>query len=101
MHTPGPWHGSSWLDPRDAIRIYTIWGNGGAVAQLTAGTHGADDDSGVRAANAKLIAAAPDLFERACDVIEVLEEMAERGELPGSMPARVKKLRAAIAKAQG
>jgi hypothetical protein len=98
MHTPGPWivqldRSTKGKAPRMALVV----AGGRAAIDCT----GSGKDFNQDCANAKLIAAAPELFERACDVIEVLEEMAERGELPGSMPARVKKLRAAIAKAQG
>lgn len=60
-------------------------------------------DDGITIANAKghsarLIAAAPELYRRLADLIEGLEGMAN---LPGAMPARLEKARAAIAKAEG
>lgn len=52
---------------------------------------------GSQVADANLIAAAPELYRRAYDVLEGLEGV----PLPGAMPTRVKKLRAALAKAGG
>lgn len=83
-HTPGPWAANiSELEASSSL-VSVRTENGGYLICSDAGYQ-----------NARLIAAAPDLLRRLCDLVEGLDGM----NLPGSMPARLEKARAAIIKA--
>lgn len=101
-HTPGPWS-VRWQDVGAQQRHSAIygpkvgWGRGIAVL---AHTHGARDKP-ENTANARLIAAAPDL-------LEALEELFVRGDVqiafagnPNACEALEAKCRSAIARARG
>lgn len=89
-HTPGPWFH---YDDRSSTERHEIVAMGKTVARVYC-TNGCEAED---KANARLIAAAPDLLE-ACEAM--LEEMqvweTEQGEHPAATLAR-----AAIAKAKG
>ena len=86
-HTPAPW----------TIAMGQICGDGSRIGTVD----NSDENAGLTAseaeANALLIAAAPELLMRLDDLVHGLEGM----QLPGSLPNRLKKARAALAKATG
>ena len=88
-HTTGPWHAGG-----DGTIIYAKDGFATASASIFHGRHGGRDEA---KANARLIAAAPELLEalQACD--EAMDYMSEY-DIPLTLPAQIK---AAIAKAVG
>jgi cytochrome c556 len=92
-HTPGPWSiGSPLNNPNNGFPIRSE--SGEEVAVVADWSHRAN----IERANARLIAAAPDLLEAAIHAEETLSlYVAETGE-PG---AALDALRAAIAKAKG
>ena len=97
-HTPGPWHS---FQQADGTRFLVVSGDGSkpnepvvaSVAGYTATMHAAEE------ANARLIAAAPDLLA-ACRRIEAwFDGCIGRGELRPNV--ELDAIRAAIAKAGG
>ena len=81
-HTPGPW----------AVNVRTVWGESRVIANTTTGAGVSDNQD---EANARLIAAAPDL-------LELLTELYERNQIKVFIPLEVsKRMKAAIAKATG
>lgn len=88
-HTPGPWL----YDGRDGIAASTS-------DQLNGGYFTAEVMGPDKVANARLIAAAPDLLTVARDFNEVLRELGKFCEC-GEADCRTTRLRAAIAKATG
>lgn len=78
-HTPGPWKIRA-----ERYRFIHVYSSGGGIAHL-------DTVDGEGAANARLIAAAPDLLDVAMSVLE-------RVEMPQSLIAAAQ---AAVAKATG
>lgn len=86
LHTPGPW--TTYGHPADGI---TIRARGCAVADVIP-QRGADE------ANARLIAAAPDLLEALEDAARWIDTLPDDLRLGSIMPD---KLRAALAKATG
>ena len=92
-YTPGPWHEHS-------VELYIVCGaNGQAVADTEADSIDQDE----RFANARLIAAAPDLLEALIDTLDFLERHSNRWDgVNGKHPqVVVTAARAAIAKATG
>jgi len=96
-HTPGPWHVTKGPAPRE-IRA----DDGPYIASVydVAVTYGE------RNANARLIAAAPELLDRVMDAVLVLEAIRENwgDDHPGllkTIDEELPPLRAAIAKAEG
>lgn len=89
MHTPGPWRTASY-DNGLTWKVETVEGRL-AVASYIAGLRDVDE------ANARLIAAAPDLLEAAKGAVEVLEQVAEDYL---RVDADIFALREAIAKAE-
>jgi hypothetical protein len=93
-HTPGPWefYPASKMHPPGSDHNYgrIVWACGrGEVAQTPGLYNDAEDD-----ANARLIAAAPDLLEALCNVLSYVPH--------GDMPVTIyDNARAAIAKAEG
>lgn len=87
-HTSGPWQWTQHFDP--TISIYKD--GFGQIARLY------DSSAGTGKANARLIAAAPDLLEALQGMIEVVSNT-EYGEIDRKLA--VKDARAAIAKATG
>lgn len=88
-HTSGSWEAriyGGWDAPR-------VWSDSGSIAILQHHESGPSEAE----ANARLIAAAPDLLRRLGDLVEGLDGL----DLPDALPARIKKARAAIAKATG
>ena len=84
-HTPGPWQWTQHFDP--TISIYKD--GFGQIARLY------DSSAGTGKANARLIAAAPDLLDALVQFVDEFEGCYADGE-----PAMIK-ARAAIAKATG
>lgn len=87
-HTPGPW--STEVDRKKALEINIVSGNRPFVATAWPANHPDKEQE----ANARLIAAAPDLLK----ALEELLEVTDFHELYGS---RTEAARAAIAKATG
>lgn len=100
MHTPGPWT----VKPRerDGHADTIIAPNGRAFVQV--GTHEAEEQvldyphENTQTANARLIAAAPELLEALKVALYELEEIAER---PNARRYAAEASRAALAKAEG
>lgn len=67
MHTPGPWRTQTILTASENHKGWRIWGEGGPVCEVYPLTF---SGSAKAAANARLIAAAPDLLEIARAVVE-------------------------------
>jgi hypothetical protein len=85
QHTPGPWHAENVGEPAygDVYEVYNV------------NTHIA---SSLREADARLIAAAPDLLEA---LRNLLKHPALTGLVRGELAERVNQAHAAIAKAEG
>lgn len=80
-HAPGPWKADLIRDCiADTGDYYSYWNikaeNKGSVCQIHDSGHDEIDD-----ANARLIAAAPDLYETLCSMIHVLTEIATATKL--------------------
>lgn len=88
-HTPGPWFvGETWkLRP-------PIYCNTGEICTTE---HGQEDSR----ANARLIAAAPELLEALKELVEWAMDAATELDIPTHSPSCISKARAAIAKAEG
>ena len=91
-HTPGPWYATGKLTRYVEARI-----DGGLIQEVAAcGPTKADGGYGPQQeANARLIAAAPELLEALTDCVEHMHWTQPQGE------AALKKAKAAIAKATG
>ena len=93
-HTPGPWRASELGVLSDKLTSYGNW----YVCSLI------DPDNEEHKANARLIAAAPELLESLEDLLSNLDEMG-LATMPGdtfeNMRETVDRARAAIAKAEG
>lgn len=93
-HTPGPWH----LEVEaDALHVYS------PVEEVLHFTDAGWDES-TRAtfeANARLIAAAPDLLAALEDALSCVAICPDHGVVPGARADRYDAARAAIAKAKG
>lgn len=87
-HTPGPWEQINNI--YGTSRLAIMHETGIIVAEITDWP-----DTAIADANARLIAAAPDLL----DALGRLLHMAEEGSMPG--PNTLAQARAAIAKAKG
>ena len=102
MHTPGPWKlsGHEYPSAAKGITVYCAQGvNIGTVCTTPYSGKGARaaDYARVAAANARLIAAAPDLLAASIKALEALR-WAEAAELP--VFEHIEELERAIAKAQ-
>lgn len=84
-HTPGPWRPSN-----DARRVYS------GHAFHIADTFGPD-----QTANARLIAAAPDMLAACKDMLTYIEDYAQSAESDDPVHELLPRYRAAIAKAEG
>lgn len=93
-HTPGPW-GAEPMEDGCSV-AYRINDASGYEVAVTSGR----DSDGEEAANARLIAAAPDMLAALCSLCNELEMPGERGVLHG-VPNALTAARAAIAKAEG
>lgn len=107
-HTPGPWSASAPDgEYHDVIRIYAATVDSKPVAvcpqmdsPIMAILKGQTNETTEAAANARLIAAAPDLLE-ALEMVRDADEDAKRDGLP-TIPATARaRIDAAIAKATG
>lgn len=90
-HTPGPWHGHSKLSSSEnhtGFRVYGPGASGWTIAEVMP----IDPDGLEGAANARLIASAPDLLEALQTLLDAL---------PFLSHSAIENARAAIAKAQG
>ena len=104
-HTPGPWNLKENFRKKPALHLsWTIQTVDQVLAHVSGGHTGAEED-----ANARLIAAAPELLE-ACKELEMrlslarisLAHMADQGGVDNMpVPLFLKKAREAIAKAEG
>lgn len=99
-HTPGPWR----IEPDDsARRPHNILGEGLTIAQTYWNEH-ADEDR--CEANARLIAAAPELYEELLAAWRSITELLEYGSgpLPGGMGVeleqRARSMRAVLAEVE-
>ena len=94
-HTPGPWN----VDSNDPFVVYPY--NGYAVARCKPGGRKCKDAVAVATAraNARLIAAAPDLLENLTRVLVWMDGISDR--LPADMRPAIDAAHAAIAKATG
>lgn len=100
-HTPGPWKifdgwGSSQHDPIIVDSIPDVGGK--CVANCICHISATNDDA---AANARLIASAPDLLDALSEVIEWIAGWDPNFTLDREWPQTREKVRAAIAKAKG
>jgi hypothetical protein len=93
-HTPGPWHAGSTTNPTAIGPITDNMGTGTALLPVC---HIADRTE--KHANARLIAAAPDLLEALKSVLESVPFAAYRGD--GELEEVEQKVKRAIAKAEG
>ena len=95
-HTPGPWfcptplHGTFYVEARI---------DGGMLQEVA--SCGPTAEPSQQAANARLIAAAPELLEALHGMLALDEEHHQRGHCDDDVCAEVRKARAAIAKATG
>jgi hypothetical protein len=95
-HTPGPWILSESDSAASSFGIADA--NGSSIASVGDGRHdGAPEES---AANARLIAAAPDLLDACMTLAEVASDSVELGDWPELIKA-IEQADAAIAKADG
>lgn len=95
-HTPGPWL-TQWEHGGDE----SIWSRDGGM-HMIATCHAEDDRVIPAQANARLIAAAPDLLAVAKLALKtILDEAAARDFDPPADPVLVAELEAAIARARG
>lgn len=103
MHTAGPWK----LDPRMPNAVFAADGTGSKVAATTAGHVFPERSSEEAAANARLIAAAPELLEALVDLASLTERMAtlhpsrDFREVLHDPAGLALRIRAAIARAEG
>ena len=72
-HTPGPWFQYNSIGSKILQNWYIWGGNGDSVAKVLG-----DEPSGEQAANARLIAAAPDLLEAGNAAVSVLTHAVAR-----------------------
>jgi hypothetical protein len=92
-HTPGPWH---WSDDGEGNK----WGSRGLEPAVISGT--VEALVSVDAADARLIAASPDLLEALIMALPYVETALEdQGYKPGAVDRMCSNIRAAIAKATG
>jgi hypothetical protein len=94
QHTPGPWASNS----ADSFEL-GVYGSGYRIAKMTGGEINRD------VANARLMAAAPDLLETLSKTLKRIEEALAYGYLPAGteqeLETQAAEIRAAIAKATG
>ena len=90
-HTPGPWTAEDWRWGTNFSSVWAVFANGtdGCMDKMPCECHGSNAE-----ANARLIAAAPDLLE-ACKAAVIAFRIVELGEDTDVM------CQAAIAKAEG
>ena len=91
-HTPGPWE---WVREEEV----SAWSLAPGVL-LTDYTDGTPDGDGIDRANARLIAAAPDLL-LACQRLRAHISLLDLDEMPSHMIDELRDASAAIAKAEG
>ena len=96
-HTPGPWNVSKDWDGTSIMAgphyvTHTI---------SACGFHSQEDDKAVTQANARLIAAAPDLLEVLQDLMECRDALLNNRQLPMTTEEWETKCFAALAKATG
>ena len=96
--TPGPWHVSE-LDGRTVGPVRVLRADGD-VPQLQAVAR-VMDRTGEWQANARLIAAAPELLQALRDLVDDYEAILGDGLTAETAPAELRTARAAIAKAEG
>ena len=99
-HTPGPWRYLPENGSPTTGQHMIAGGKPGYLAEVR------DCGSGDIKANARLIAAAPDLLEALLDALPYVEDVLDNPEQlacfkPGTVQRHVKAIRAAIAKATG
>lgn len=95
-HTPGPWA----MPDSGQGRISKVGVNGGwdgMIATADCGDYARSRSEGL--ANARLIAAAPELLEALKDAIQELEFLKSIGVQSSTIDAEIRKSRVAIAKA--
>ncbi len=94
QHTPGPW---KHLRRRETDGSHDVMAGNPPHCVATCGRQSCDD--GIIAANARLIAAAPDLLE-ACELIVAINDNPEQQSHPINLdPKAQEAIRAAIARA--
>jgi hypothetical protein len=93
-HTPGPWDYSAKLSASENHRGFRIWEHGDSW--VLADVMPMDEDGKQGEANARLIAAAPELLEALKTCLLIVEHLAAE-----SAPTTIAEARAAIAKATG
>jgi hypothetical protein len=96
QHTPGPWEiMDSWHD-------FTVKASNGEEIIFQDGPYGTPT---IKFANARLIAAAPDLMKTLSKTLKTIEEALACGYLPAGteqeLEAQAAEIRAAIAKVKG
>lgn len=105
QHTPGPWRKCGGSTPAYtsiyANRGYIVWQMADGYAHKENGKGIQSPDYEEQAANARLIAAAPDLLAACNDLLDMLEEWDTGFMQPGQEFAAVIAARNAIAKAGG
>ncbi len=92
-HTPGPWT----IDLGNVIKASNSRESIAMIRWFMADSF--DETEGQ--ANARLIAAAPELLQGAEQVVELIEYLISTGYMPGGDWATVASLKSAIAKAKG
>lgn len=104
QHTPGPWFDyQGEIIARDSAKfICDPYAGAAEPSDESQPRHSLPIDE--RAANARLIAAAPELLEALCVALPFVEDALQFNEedfKPGFVAEKVAQVRAAIAKAQG
>ena len=94
-HTPGPWRVAMYLGGAWTVTSSPLSEpRGGEIVEVVYGPNG-----GTSKANARLIAAAPELLEALRGMLALDDEHHQRGHCDDDVCAEVRKARAAIAKA--
>lgn len=94
-HTPGPW------EAQDSGLIYAPPPDSENESILICDVGEIDETTPDRTANARLIAAAPQLLEGAEDLLGMLSSLADDYAICRELVEEAKELRAAIAQAKG
>jgi len=102
-HTPGPWKVGQYLGSLSSFHVHMDAGDKGRGIDVVEAVAGITTEQ--RLANARLIAAAPELLETLSKTLKTIEEALAYGYLPAGteqeLEAQASEIRSAIAKATG